>query len=75
PNPVTGNSVFIENINDEKVESICLLNSMGQKQHINCIKKQGDVLIQIDLHEQKKGVYFLHAIINKSVFSEKIIIK
>lgn len=75
PNPVIGNSIIVESFNNEKIESICLLNSMGQIQHVVCINKQGDALFQIDLHDLQKGVYLLQAIINKGVFSRKIIIE
>ncbi|MBN2262449.1 MAG: T9SS type A sorting domain-containing protein, partial [Prolixibacteraceae bacterium] len=75
PNWVTGNTIFVESLNIECIEDIYLLSVTGNKLPFSSIRKQGSGLFQIDLHEPKKGVYFLQAIVNNRVFSEKFIIE
>jgi hypothetical protein len=70
PNPSSGRFT-IQNNGPEKIESMVLYNQLGQRIHIPTITANSQ-LLEIDLSNQRKGIYFLQLQQGQKVFSQKL---
>jgi Fe-S-cluster formation regulator IscX/YfhJ len=73
PNP-SSITINVELLNKKTSDyQLKIINSLGQQEKIEEINKQNDV-VTINIHQLKKGIYFLHIFDNdKLMCSEKII--